>query len=73
MARLGALRQGLKLGHSGGDILIKRNAVVILETDFFNAPPLHSHFVTKGWLTGNLTTDFGAPDALFPDDWGRFH
>ena len=36
----------------------------------FKAPQLHTDFVISGRLTGSVTTDFGAPDALFPDDWG---
>lgn len=48
----------------------KRYAVVIRETGLdFDAPQHHADFVIIGRLTGSLTTDFGAPDAVFPDDW----
>lgn len=48
----------------------KRYAAVIKETGLvFNAPQLYADFLIYGRLSGNLTTDFGAPDALFPDDW----
>lgn len=48
----------------------ERYADVIKETGLdFNPPQLHADFMIIGRLTGNLTTDFGAPDALFPDDW----
>jgi hypothetical protein len=36
----------------------------------FNAPLLPFDYAIKARLPGNITTDFGAPDAFFPDDWG---
>jgi len=38
----------------------------------FQAPASISEYVVLGKLKGNATTDFGAPDALFPDDWADF-
>lgn len=35
----------------------------------FHSPQSTSALIILDRLEGNATTDFGAPDALFPDDW----